>query len=67
MPYGLKINEYSHRQLCVIVDWVQSDTLLRTEDQLLTDVMRELGFPRSAGGCPRRWRLSFRASAAAAR
>jgi very-short-patch-repair endonuclease len=41
---GLKINEYSPRQLQAIVDWVSSDTLLRTEDQLLTEVMRELGF-----------------------
>jgi very-short-patch-repair endonuclease len=41
---GLKINEYSPRQLQAIVDWVRSDTLLRTEDQLLTEVMRELGF-----------------------
>jgi hypothetical protein len=44
VPYGLTINEYSHAQLCAIVAWVQSDTLLRTEDQLLTETMRELGF-----------------------
>jgi very-short-patch-repair endonuclease len=43
---GLKVNEYSQRQLCAIVDWIQSDTLLRTEDQLLTEVMRELGFQK---------------------
>ncbi|HWY90444.1 MAG TPA: AAA domain-containing protein [Solirubrobacteraceae bacterium] len=46
VPYGLKINEYSHAQLCAIVAWVQSDTLLRTEDQLLTETMRELGFQK---------------------
>lgn len=44
VPHGLKINEYSHAQLCAIVAWVQSDTLLRTEDQLLAETMRELGF-----------------------
>jgi very-short-patch-repair endonuclease len=43
---GLKINEYSPRQLHAIVDWVRSDTLLRTEDQLLTEVIRELGFQK---------------------
>lgn len=46
MPYGLKINEYSHQQLRAIVAWIQSDTLLRTEDQLLTEMMRELGFQK---------------------
>lgn len=46
VPYGLKINEYSHAQLCAIIAWVQSDTLLRTEDQLLTETMRELGFQK---------------------
>jgi hypothetical protein len=46
VSYGLKINEYSHAQLCAIVAWVQSDTLLRTEDQLLTEAMRELGFQK---------------------
>jgi len=43
---GAKINEYSQRQLEAMVDWVRSDTLLRTEDQLMTEVMRELGFQK---------------------
>jgi hypothetical protein len=43
---GRHLNEYSHAQLCAIVAWVQSDTLLRTEDQLLTETMRELGFQK---------------------
>jgi very-short-patch-repair endonuclease len=43
---GRKINEYSKRQLEEIIDWVQSDTLLRTKDQLLTEVIRELGFQK---------------------
>ena len=29
-----------------MVDWVRSDTLLRTEDQLMTEVVRELGFQK---------------------
>jgi hypothetical protein len=28
------------------VDWIESDTLLRTEDQLLAEMMRILGFQR---------------------
>jgi very-short-patch-repair endonuclease len=43
---GAKINEYSQRQLRDIVEWIRSDTLLRTEDQLLSEVMRELGFQK---------------------
>ena len=43
---GAKINEYSQPQLEAMVDWVRSDTLLRTEDQLMTEVMRELGFQK---------------------
>jgi hypothetical protein len=29
-----------------LVRWVESDTLLRTEEQLLDEVVRELGFSR---------------------
>ena len=43
---GAKINEYSQPQLEAMVEWVRSDTLLRTEDQLVTEVMRELGFQK---------------------
>jgi very-short-patch-repair endonuclease len=46
VPPGAKINEYSQRQLRDIVEWIRSDTLLRTEDQLLSEVMRELGFQK---------------------
>jgi very-short-patch-repair endonuclease len=44
VPYGCKIDEYSEHQLLMVIEWVGSDTLLRTEDQLLIEVMRELGF-----------------------
>jgi very-short-patch-repair endonuclease len=46
VPPGAKINEYSYGQLREVVEWIRSDTLLRTEDQLLTEVMRELGFQK---------------------
>jgi len=35
---------YSQQQLRAIVRWVKSDTLLRTKDQLLAEVMNDLGF-----------------------
>ena len=34
------------RQLCSVVRWVESDTLLRTREQLLDDVIQALGFQR---------------------
>jgi hypothetical protein len=43
---SLKIDEYSHSQLRAVVRWVKSDTLLRTQDQLLAEVMKELGFQK---------------------
>lgn len=43
---GGAITDYSRSDLQMWVRYVQSDTLLRSEDQLLTDVMLELGFNR---------------------
>jgi very-short-patch-repair endonuclease len=44
VPIGLSINNYSQRQLRSVVKWVKSDGRLRTEDELLRDVMQALGF-----------------------
>jgi very-short-patch-repair endonuclease len=46
IPPGLSIDQYSQRDLIAIANWVESDTLLRTEDQVLAEVMRTLGFQR---------------------
>lgn len=46
VPRGLGISDYSRRQLVAIVKWVESDTLLRTDDELLQAVMDDLGFER---------------------
>lgn len=43
---GRPISDYSQVQLRSIVRWIESDTLLRTRDQLIDEVMRELGFSR---------------------
>jgi very-short-patch-repair endonuclease len=46
VPAGLPIDQYSQRDLITITHWIESDTLLRTEDQVLAEVMRTLGFKR---------------------
>ena len=43
---GKKIDEYSPRQLIDIIEWLESDGRLRTEDELLSEAMQELGFKR---------------------
>jgi very-short-patch-repair endonuclease len=46
LPRGAPITAYRQDQLMALVRWVESDTLLRTEEQLLDEVVRELGFSR---------------------
>ncbi len=41
------IDDYSLGQLAQVARWIESDTLLRTEDDLLREMMEELGFKRS--------------------
>jgi very-short-patch-repair endonuclease len=45
VPWG-RIDEFTDDDLRAMVRWVESDTLLRTEDVLLAEVMRECGFER---------------------
>ena len=45
MP-GSPITEYSRSQLVALASWILSDTLLRTYDDLLSEMVRELGFGR---------------------
>jgi very-short-patch-repair endonuclease len=40
------ISEYSVTELATLARWIKSDTLLRTEDQLLAEMIRVLGFTR---------------------
>lgn len=46
IPRNRPIGYYTHRQLVSLVRWIESDTLLRTEDELLAQVMQDLGFER---------------------
>jgi hypothetical protein len=43
---GLPIAGYRHAELVALIRWIESDTLLRTEDEVLEEVIRELGFAR---------------------
>ena len=42
----LPIDSYSHGELVQIARWIRSDTLLRTDEELLEAVMADLGFQR---------------------
>jgi very-short-patch-repair endonuclease len=46
LPYGQPIANYTHQELVRLIRWIESDTLLRTEEELLDEVMNELGFQR---------------------
>jgi very-short-patch-repair endonuclease len=43
---GEGIESYSHSELVALIRWIKSDTLLRTEDQLLSAAIRQLGFKK---------------------
>jgi very-short-patch-repair endonuclease len=43
---GLPIGEYSHAELLGLARWIRSDGMLRTEEELLDEMMRQLGFQR---------------------
>ena len=46
VPAGLPIADYSNAELVALARWLNSDTLLRTDDELLVEMRRELGFTR---------------------
>lgn len=46
IPRGYPISDYSLGELVAAVRWVDSDTLLRTDDELFEAVFHELGFQR---------------------
>ena len=41
------ITDYSHWQLVELARWINSDTLLRTDDEMIREMMDELGYKRS--------------------
>lgn len=43
---GEGIERYSHAELVNLIQRIESDTLLRTEDELLSEAIRQLGFKK---------------------
>ncbi len=43
---GLPINQYDPQTLRALAAWIESDTLLRTQDEVVGEMMVELGFKR---------------------
>lgn len=43
---GEGIDSYTHAELVALVRWIESDTLLRTEDELLAEAVRQLGYKK---------------------
>jgi very-short-patch-repair endonuclease len=43
---GLPISDYTNTELLALARWIRSDGILRTEEELLDEMMRELGFQR---------------------
>jgi very-short-patch-repair endonuclease len=46
VPPGFGIDAYRQSELVRLIRWIESDDLIRTEDELLVETMRELGFDR---------------------
>jgi len=62
VPRGYPIGEYSDGQLLSLAQWIKSDGMLRTEDELLDEMMRELGFQRRGKNITDRLTAAIRAS-----
>ena len=54
------IADYTHRQLVSLARWIESDTLLRTDDDLLREMMAELGFRKSGTRIRKALQLAIR-------
>jgi hypothetical protein len=46
VPMGQPIDKYGRSQLANVIRWVESDGCLRTDDEIVIEVMRALGFMR---------------------
>jgi very-short-patch-repair endonuclease len=46
VPAGRPINGYTTDELADVIRWIESDTLLRTDDELFEMFIRELGYQR---------------------
>jgi hypothetical protein len=46
VPQRSKIDEYTQAELIALIRWILSDGCLRTDDEICTEMVRELGFKR---------------------
>ena len=46
LPSHNSIEDYADYQLIALLRWIESDTLLRTDQELKQELTRELGFKR---------------------
>lgn len=61
---GYSIEAYSDTELLQLAQWIKSDDALRTEDELLQSMMRELGFQRRGKNVVARLNAAINQSAA---
>jgi hypothetical protein len=62
---GLDIDSYSRSSLESLVRWVRSDGRLRTDDEIVGEVARELGFQRRGSRIEQAIRRAIAATATA--
>jgi very-short-patch-repair endonuclease len=46
VPKRLQIDEYADEELCDLIAWIESDGLLRTDDELIDEIVTQLGYSR---------------------
>lgn len=63
VPRGIPIVGYSQQELVALARWIESDTLLRTEEELMNEMKIELGYQRIG----KRIDLAFRSAIGEAR
>jgi len=58
IPQGLAIGSYVPTQLAALVQWINSDTVLRTDEEIMEELRKDLGFQRLGP----RMRVAFQAA-----
>jgi hypothetical protein len=66
ITHGQPIEAYSDAELLALAKWIRSDDILRTEDELLQEMMHELGFQRRGKNVVRRLAAAVTQSAPSA-
>ena len=56
---GRPITAYRDVELAALIQWIESDTRLRTDEELLDDAVRELGYSRQGPRIAQRLRQAL--------